>query len=140
MTETKGTAVSATTEVVAVKRGRKPGQLIWTHDKMMERITLRVNMIDTAKLEWLNNTYGPELSPLQVMILANHSKANEFWTASDEFKAVTAKTAELKAEADAAKAAADLKSATSAVTVETLMAALTPDQIAAIIAAATAAK
>lgn len=140
MTETKGTAVSNATEVVAVKRGRKPGQLIWTHEKVMERITIRVNMIDTAKLAWLESVYGLDLKPVQIMILANHSKVNEMWTASDEYKAVMARSAELKAEADAAKAAAELKSATSSVTVETLMAALTPDQIAAIIAAATAAK
>jgi len=142
MTENNATVMPVAAEVVAVKRGRKPGQLIWTFDKVIERITIKSNMVDAAKFAWLNTTYKPndttELTALQIMILADHSKVKELWTASDEFQTVTAKVDELRAEAEAAKSAAELKVATSSVTVETLMAALTPEQIAAIIAAATA--
>lgn len=121
------------------KRGRKPGQLVWTFEKVMARISADT-LIDRAKLEWLNKTYGPELTPIQIMILSDHSKVKEYWTESEDFKAALSKVEEIKAEAEAIKAQAAIKAATQTATAETLLAALTPDQIAAIVAAATAVK
>ena len=138
MTETNGTAVSNATEVVAVKRGRKPGQLIWTHEKVVARMT-NDTIIDRAKFDFLQTTYGPDLSALQIMILSDHSKVKEYWTESQDFKTATARVDAIREEQAAIKAASELKSATSSVSNETLMAALTPAQLEWRLAAAAAA-
>jgi hypothetical protein len=140
MTETNGTAVP--TVETAAKRGRKPGQLVWTFERVVARAN-RGTIIDRAKLEWLNTTYASTdlesgeiipLTTLQVMILADHSKVNTYWSESAEYKAASARTAEMLAENEAFKAAEALKASTAVVSNETLFAALTPAQLAYIMA------
>lgn len=119
------------------KRGRKPGSVIWTHDKIMSR-SQNAGIMDKAKAEFLAKVYGVEFddNAMRVMILAHMSPVNKFWTESDEYKNATARIAELEAEAEANKARAAVQNVTASLTAETLVSALTPDQLAAIVALA----
>jgi hypothetical protein len=133
-----GTTVSTpTTEAKKDGRGRKPGTVIWTHDKIMTRSS-NAGIMDKAKASWLAATYGVEMddNATRVMILANHSAVNKFWSESEENKAARADIAALTAEQEANKAKAEIQKVASGVTAETLLAALTPEQLASIVALA----
>ena len=142
MTTSNGTTVSApTTEAKKDGRGRKPGTVIWTHDKIMSRSN-NAGIMDKAKAAWLSNVYGVEMgdNAMRVMILANHSAVNKYWSESDEHKAAREDIAALEAEQEANKARETVAKATAGLTAESIVAALSPEQLAAIVALAASVK
>ena len=138
MTTSNETAVSTeTTEAKNGGRGRKPGTVIWTHDKIMSRSN-NAGVMDKAKAAWLETVYGVTVddNAMRVMILANHSAVNKYWSESEEHKAAREDIAALEAEAEANKAREAVAKATQNLTAESIVAALSPDQLAAILALA----
>lgn len=119
-------------------RGRKPGSIIWTHEKLMTRSN-NAGIVDKAKAAWLEKVYGVSMdeNSIRVMILADHSAVKRYWSESEEFKAATADVAALVAEEEANKARAEVSKTTQNLSAETILAALTPEQQAAILALAT---
>lgn len=128
---------SVQTQESTVKRGRKPGSKIWTHEKVMSR-SMHATIMDTAKLAFISKVYGVDVdeNAMRVMILAHHSEVNNLWSASDEFDAAKSDIAALEAEAEAAKNRAKVADATAGLTAESIVSALTPEQLAAILALA----
>lgn len=142
MTISNETTVSApTTEAKKDGRGRKPGTVIWTHDKIMGRSN-NAGVMDKAKAAWLETVYGVEMgdNAMRVMILANHSAVNKYWSESEDYKVAREDIATLEAEAEAAKAREAVAKATQNLTAESIAAALTPEQLAAIVALAASVK
>lgn len=129
---------SVQTQTEPVKRGRKPGSKVWTHEKVMAR-SMNAGIIDKAKLAWLGKVYGVQTEDdnvMRVMILAHHSEVNRLWAESDEFATAKSDIQALEAEAEAAKARAKVADATAGLTAESIVAALTPEQLASILALA----
>lgn len=142
MTISNETAVSAdTTEQTKYGRGRKPGTVIYTHEKIMDHSN-NARIMDKAKAVWLSKVYGITLddNAMRVMILANHSAVNRYWSESEDYKVARDDIAALKAEAEAVKSREAVSKATAGLTAESIAAALTPQQLAAIVALAASVK
>ena len=110
------TATVTVTDITAEpkRRGRKPGSVVWTHERITDRAD-NPTIMDKAKLAFITSVYG-ECDPMRLMILSSLTVVKNHFIESDEYKAakadIVALEAEAEAEANRAKVAKLLESMT----------------------------